>query len=465
MTWEMTDPVSTYLVAFAVGSFVTIPEEPLGDVTLEYFTFADKKTATEFDFATTRDMIAFYSSIFPYGFPRYAATVAWARTGGMEHQTNSLIGESTIRGDRTFEFLFAHEAAHQWWGDLVTLESWNHIWLNEGFATYFDLLYAEHAYGEDHFQARLKTLQDVYVWGDSLRVARGLSRNAILHMPADRVFSFVVYNKGASVLHMIRGLSLWESLGSGFFTREQYAAARGPSDERFFRIFEQYAAAHAYANANSADFQAVCEDVLVQDLDWFFDPWLEDPGHPDLVIGVDQRSTATGTRVQIRIQQVQRDGAPVFRMPVHVRYNSIDTERQEVRWLKGEVTQWSVDLPRGAWTVTLDPDNWLLEKQTRGDFTGPVDVVEVPASPNPSASGFQFRYDVSGEGVEEGLFRVFDSRGRLVRRRDVGFLAPGQLQLRWDGLLDDGRRAPAGVYFARLTLGTRSFSSRLVVLP
>jgi hypothetical protein len=263
---------------------------------------------------------------------------------------------------------------------------------------------------------------------------------------------------------MLRSLFLFDEVGAGFFTDEELAAARTRGDARFLELFGRYAAAHAYGNAETADFQAVCEDQLGQDLTWFFRPWLEEPGHPVLVVDSRSAPGEFATRLTVKIQQVQED-APWYRMPVQVRYRSLEGERQEVRWLKSELTQWQVDLPPGAWDVQVDPDNWLLERQSRGDLRSPLASGAVVATPNPSSVGFDLRFEVEGEAFHQGEFRVYDSTGRLIRTRDVAFRSPGTLSLFWDGQDDAGRRVPAGIYFARLALGAQVFSKRLVVLP
>ena len=276
-------PVSTYLVAFYVGEYIHEQTESSSGIPIHYFTFEDRALDTAVDWENTPDILEFFSRITPYGFDLYQNTLA-PFAGGMEHQTNSMMGEAVTRGDKRFEWVLAHEIAHQWWGDLVTLASWNHMWLNEGFATYFDLMYTEYKYGVEEFEKRLVQTADGYFLLDSLRTARGLPRNAILSMPSDRLFTTDVYNKGALILHMLRGLFWMQEAPQGLFSSEEYRAAQSAGDARFLKIFDKYALRHKYANAVSADFQAASEEVLGAGLDWFFHQWLEEPGYPSCSI-------------------------------------------------------------------------------------------------------------------------------------------------------------------------------------
>ncbi|NNF06522.1 MAG: T9SS type A sorting domain-containing protein, partial [Candidatus Eisenbacteria bacterium] len=388
--WEMTDPVSTYLVAFYVGAFEKIVDDPVDGVPIEYFTYADILDKTRVDWVNTSEMMEFYNTFHPYPFDRYAMTVG-VFGGGMEHQTNSLMGEILVRGDRSLEWVSAHEIAHQWWGDLVTLDSWQDMWLNEGFATYFDLLFFEHFYSKIIFNNRLLDFQNVYFFGDSLTVARGNPRNPVRHLPVDRLFSFLVYNKGAAILHMLRGLSVLNEVPDGVFSNEELETAIAIGDENFFNIFSLYAERHAYSTATSQDFQNAAEEVLGFDLDTFFEQWLDHPGHPELEVEWDQEPAGEGfISLNVAIEQVQVD-APLFSFPLHVRYKAAGQVQNEVRMIDGATTTWTVNLPDDAWGVSIDPENYLLEELTTQQSV-PVQLLSFEARSEPSGNRVQWSY-------------------------------------------------------------------------
>jgi aminopeptidase N len=416
-TWIMSDPVATYLIAFYVGDYVEIKDRK-GLVPFDYYTFPDIASATQADFVGIPDMLEFYGGFSPYPFPRYAMTIG-TFPGGMEHQTNSLIGESVIRGDRSNEWLLAHELAHQWWGDYVSPSAWQHIWLNEGFATYFDLLFTEHYYGAAEFDTRLRAVQNVYFYGDSLQVERGNPRR-ILDLPPERIFSFLVYNKGAAILHMLRGLALIEAVPEDLFSNEELAAAKVSADEVFFSIFTEYAERHAYGNAATEDFVVVAEDVLGIDLDGFFDQWLNEPGHPRLQVAVSNLATGPGTTLNVTVTQTQ-ENAPHFSMPLLVRYRSGEMALNEVRALEGPVTVWTANLPAGAWHVEIDPDNWLLEERVLDAV--PVELLSFTAER--ASGGAWIAWSVADRAAAAGFHVDRSAPGEETRTRITNTLVTG----------------------------------------
>ncbi len=455
MRWVMDEPVATYLVAFYVGDYVRLEDSAPDGVPLEYFTFEDRIDKTRNDFLNVPAMMEFYSRVYPYPFARYAMTLGLFG-GGMEHQTNSLIAYSAVRGDRKSEGLYAHELAHQWWGNLVTLASWRDVWLNEGFATYFELLFAEHLYGSGALRAGLALRDSVYKANPQLD-------HPLLDHPPGRLLSFVMYNKGARVLHMLRSISRLQPLVGAPAWEADLRQAAVEGDRRFLEIFSLYARRHAFGNVVTENFKQAAEDVLGEDLTWFFQPWLTGKGYPKFAW--DWRSTNSGAGVvlDVRVRQSQEEpGVPLFRMPVHVRYVSSGTAIDDVRWVDGRLTEWSVDLPADDWNVVPDPDGWLLAGNARGDLFPRLSALAV--SPNPSGGRFTISGVLSGSTGETATLNVIDVRGRLARRLGPVSLAPGAFTVEWDGRGDDGRSAPDGVYFARLQTRFRTVSHRLVLL-
>jgi aminopeptidase N len=185
----------------------------------------------------------------------------------------------------------AHETAHQWFGGHVTQVDWPELWLSEGFATYFGHLFFEHADGVDVFRARMEESRQSYLDSDLTGQAvidRG-ETNLFEHLNANN------YPKGGWILHMLRALV---------------------GDETFFAGIRHYYESFAGGNASSNDFRGAMEAVYGQDLDWFFDQWLERPGYPMLSIA-SEWDTATGEAV-VTITQAQPDAWPAFRFPLEV---------------------------------------------------------------------------------------------------------------------------------------------------
>ncbi|HET9233285.1 MAG TPA: M1 family aminopeptidase, partial [Candidatus Eisenbacteria bacterium] len=391
----------------------------------------------------------------PYPFPRYAMSLGYFG-GGMEHVMNSLIGYFYIRGDRSHETLWSHELAHQWWGDLVTLDTWREIWLNEGFAVFYEYLYSEHKYGAESVRTRIAYIDSVYqALPDSLD-------HPILNPPRQNPFTTVVYYKGARVLDMLRGVSRLRLMEGPPSVPETHLAAIQAADERFRAIFTDYASQYAYENVTTTDFQHVAENKLGENLDWFFDPWLGGEGFPTWWL--DWRATPQGssTSIEVRVQQATTD-ATKYSMPILVRYRSETDVLEEVRTVGSDARSWTVSLGSGNWTVELDPEDWILDRTEERSLIPGIHGLHV--SPNPSRTGFNFSGTLGGTDEVPSTLSVYDLAGRRVRFIDVGSLAPGPVSIAWDGRADDGTVSAPGMYFARLSFGASSATARLVLLP
>lgn len=247
--WEAGDPMASYLATVNVANFdMLIEEGPEGLPIMNFFP-PDRSARLQRTFAVTSDMIAHFSELVaPYPFESYGAIVMEVSLGGaLETQTRSIFGRTA-----TIDMIIAHELAHQWFGNSVSPATWRDLWLNEGFATYFQHLWTEHEKGEQIFQATMR----------GMHVAL---RNQQLPPPADppldNLFGPSVYTRGAITLHALR-LTL--------------------GDETFFEILRTYYDRFQGGNAGTADFIAVAEEVSGQDLTDFFDAWLYGQVIPDL---------------------------------------------------------------------------------------------------------------------------------------------------------------------------------------
>jgi aminopeptidase N len=252
--WEMRDPMASYLATVDIDDFVV--QEVDGPDGLPIRNYFPRAIATEAEetFAHTAEMIAFFSTRFgPYPFDAYGVAVANSDLNyALESQTLSLFGRSLVRDARYPDPVVAHELAHQWFGDSVSLRQWQDIWLNEGFATYAEVLWAERvggAAGRDDY------VRNLY------RQVTDRTYPPPGKPPADNLFNRGVYLRGGLTLHALR-------LKVG--------------DDTFFRILQTYTARYRYGNAGTADFIAVAQEVSGQDLQAFFDSWLYAKAVPDI---------------------------------------------------------------------------------------------------------------------------------------------------------------------------------------
>jgi aminopeptidase N len=245
--WEESVPMASYLATLEIGDYTIVTQTgPNGLPIRNYFPSSDVVDATG---ATRRtsDMIAYYSSVFgPYPFEAYGIVVIPEDLGfALEDQTLSVFGR-----DMLDELTVAHELSHQWFGDSVSLKSWQDIWLNEGFATYAETLWIEHTEGQAAGDDYMRDLYDQAEFDGPPGMPE-----------VSDLFSEAVYYRGAWVLHALR-------LKVG--------------DDTFFKILREYYARYAGRNAGTADFIAVVQEISGQDLKTFFDEWLYSDRMPPL---------------------------------------------------------------------------------------------------------------------------------------------------------------------------------------
>ncbi len=239
--WEETHPMASYLATLAIGHYKLFTETGPNGLPIHNYFPPEAGGEITSAFSRTSEMIAYYSQVFgPYPFESYGAVVVPLELEfALENQTLSVFSY-----DMVDEITVAHELAHQWFGNSVSLRSWENIWLNEGFATYAEALWVEHtegkAAGDDY-------MRDIYA------KARAKNMAAPGNPEARHLFDDFVYYRGACVLHALR-------LKVG--------------DELFFKILHEYYARYQYGNASTDDFIAVAQSVSGQDLQAFFTDWL-----------------------------------------------------------------------------------------------------------------------------------------------------------------------------------------------
>lgn len=240
-------PISTYLICVYSAPYKTFYDVYRGldgndSMKIEYYVMPEHFDKAKIDFAEHLDMMETLSKIFgeyPFIKEKYGVAEFLWNYGAMENQTMTGIGYNFIGGNDFFTDTYVHELSHHWWGNSVGPKTWNDIWLNEGFATYSEALYAEAKHGKDGLKAKMQSK-----YSDNFR--------GTLYAPKD-LFGETVYDKGAWVLHMLRF-----EIG----------------DSSFFISLHKYYDLYKYSNASVEDFKAVCENVSGINLDKYFDQWV-----------------------------------------------------------------------------------------------------------------------------------------------------------------------------------------------
>ncbi|MCY4400624.1 MAG: M1 family metallopeptidase [Gemmatimonadetes bacterium] len=338
--WEQSVPISPWLFVVGVARFAVQNLGEFNGVPVQTWVYARDRDAGFYDFAVpTMDVLHFYDEyVGPFAYQKLANITSPATGGGMEAATALMYGENSVTGERSVRWrnVIIHEIAHQWFGNAVTESQWDDVWLSEGFATYFTLLFREHAYGRDDFVAGLREAADrVWRWYDENPNYR------IVHDGLDdmsRVTSVATYQKGAWVLHMLR-----ERLG----------------DEAFWEGIRAYYARHFNGTATTDDFMHTMEEVSGDDLQQFFDQWLRQGGNPSLAGSWHYDPQAGAVVVELR--QVQETGQ--FAMPLDVGfYMEGDPRPTLVTTVEIGAGVQRFVIPAGAEPseVRLDPDTRAL---------------------------------------------------------------------------------------------------------
>ncbi len=257
-TWEAHDEMASYLATVNIAKFMVQKAVGPDDLPIRNYFPPDQADKLIETFSELPNMITFYESLFgDYPFEAVGAVVADARLSfALETQTLILFGRDIAVGRTNAQTVIAHELAHQWFGDSVSLTQWKDIWLNEGFATYASMLWMEHAKG----QTAMTKQMDIYY---TIIVNQGRGFSAPANPPKDDLFNDGVYLRGAWALHALR-------LKVG--------------DKTFFNILHTYYDHFKYGNAATGDFTSIASQISGQDLKDFFQAWLFDekvPAKPD----------------------------------------------------------------------------------------------------------------------------------------------------------------------------------------
>ncbi|MEW6506280.1 MAG: M1 family metallopeptidase [Bacteroidota bacterium] len=331
--WKTYYPISTYLIAIYSGNYKTHSQKYISanKDTLDLFCYAlpEKFDDAVKDFRDHDKYLRVFEEIFgfyPFTKEKYSlAQFNWFY-GAMEHQTITGIGTEYISGRKLFQDMIIHELAHQWWGNAVGPKTWNDIWLNEGFSTYSEALYWEKQSGFD----ALKT---------TLAAKFGTFDKGTLYNPKNNLFSSLVYDKGAWVLHMLR---------------------KEVGDSTFFNILRNYYDRFKYKNASTKDFMEISEEISQMNLKHFFDQWIfEGSGILEVKYNYVIEPFNNRFKTRITLKQLQ-NGYDIYKFPIDIKFifgNESETRSYYVSKREESFIYESNSKPSD---LVVDPDKWLL---------------------------------------------------------------------------------------------------------
>jgi aminopeptidase N len=340
--WHQDKPHVAYLIALCAGHFTKITEA-YRDIPMAFYvptTFAD---VAKNSFKGTADMMAFFEQEIgvPYPWAQYNQVVAEDFVaGGMENTTLTILTQRTLHTAdcerlSTSEPLVAHELVHQWFGDYVTCKDWTNLWLNEGFATYYENLYSRHRHGRSRF------LYNMYQ--DARRtLGQRRAQPAIFHRTfenADQQFDYRAYQKGGWVLHMLRA-----ELGVDLFRR----------------CVKTYLQRHALGSVETADLRSIVEELSGRSFDRFFDQWVFYAGFPKLTVSYTWSPPDKLAKVSIKQSPSQEKDAIGFVFPVTLRYVCEGVSHDQAIDVDQEEQDIYMALPSKPEIVRFDPDYTIL---------------------------------------------------------------------------------------------------------
>lgn len=350
MVWHynMPESIPSYLVNVAVADYVTINSTyngVQGSIPIELHAVANDTNNVKSSFVNLNQaMNAFETRFGPYRFSKVGYSMVPFGGGAMEHASNITYPRFAVNGGLGSETLMAHELAHMWFGDLATCRTAEDMWLNEGWASFCELIFLEDVYGR---QAYLDQLLP-----DHLEMLRYLHLNedgyrAVSGVPHEYTYGAHVYTKGAIVAHSLRGYM---------------------GDADFFSSLRNYLNNNEFTDVSSADFRDALETASGRDLHDFFDNWVFAPGWPHFAVDAMEVTPTPGlTDVEVDIRQ-KITGAPTLynNVPLEIRF--LDADWNEVVILdtvSGEITSLQYSLPIEPVYVDVNP-NYLISHAVTG---------------------------------------------------------------------------------------------------
>ena len=383
--WVLEKPASTYLMTAVTGNY-TVLQDKWRDVPVGYWTYPDSVKAAWRGFGSTPRAVAIFSQKTGVKYPwvKYDQVAAPDYIfGGMENVTattqadDGILHPAWAEPQANAEGLVAHELGHQWFGDLLTTESWADAWLNEGFATFMEQTYREVAHGKDEGAVDRLGAQQETIAADA-RTRRPLVWSRWKVDPLELFSSGHIYPRGASVLQMLR-----HQLG----------------DSLFWVAMNRYTVKHSYGNVVSADLRDSFEAATGRDFHRFFDQWVYGAGVPQFRVSYAYDSSAR--RLTLRSEQTQPVDSMtgLFDVDVDVKVLTDKGAVHGVVPVHGKLSSVTLDLPAAPRAIRWNDGGWVLEAH---DFPRPTVML---------------RYQLEHDGDVIGRLEAVDLLSRRTKER------------------------------------------------
>ena len=421
-------PIASYLVGIAVTNYdVAVDSVQIGNRQMPVIMNAYPEYKDYFANASfyAKQALQKFSSFFgdyPFADEQYSQT-QWNIGGGMEHQTNSFIGG-------TWNQLVAHELGHHWFGDLVTCGSWQHIWLNEGFANYMQFLYVQ------NFDTSLIVPHLKYYLNKVVSVADGSVFVPDTSTSARIFSSRLTYAKGGYVVHMLRGI-----LGDSMFFRGLRRYLNDPLLKGKFALTE--------------DLERNLEEISGKNLHSFFQKWIYGEGYANYNCSWTQNNNGWA-KVQIN-QTTSHSSVSFYEMPVQLRFknNSRDTLITVNHLQNGQIFWLNIGFQPD--TMMVDPNYWILAKDRIVKKNPAPSLLpdDIKIYPNPAPS--DINVSIFNPTSSNLYVQVYNMAGQLVSRVDKPLTGQDEI------ITIPVRGLSKGMYIIRVTDGKQRTVTRKII--
>lgn len=343
--WVMDKRHSPYLFFMGVGDYAVVKDK-WRNIPVDYYVEKEYEPYAKQIFGNTPEMMEFFSKRLNYDYPwaKYSQiTGANYVSGAMENTTATLHSDAAqqkpgdLIDENRWEDVISHELFHHWFGDLVTAESWSNLTVNESFANYSEYLWNEHKYGKDFADYTLMKASEGY-FRDPSNVNKNLVR--FNYHSREDMFDGVSYNKGGSILHMLRNY-----LG----------------DDAFFAGLSDYLKSNEYGSGEAQQLRLSLEKVSGKDLNWFFNQWYYGKGHPK----ISYTSTYEPVKKQVKVTVKQDQIGENFQFPLSIDvYENGKPTRKNVWVSAKEENDFTFSVSKNPDLININADGTLLAEIT-----------------------------------------------------------------------------------------------------